>query len=445
MMRSKSGVGAEVPVLADAEPDARVFDVVGVGFGPANLALAIALEESAAEIDAVFLERRDRFQWHPGMLLPGTTMQISFLKDLATLRNPHSTFSFVSYLAARGRLVDFVNRATLTPERAEFADYLAWAAGRFDRVVAYGEEVTAVEAAGPTAPAGARFAVRHRGRDGTVSTVWARSVVVARGLQASLPDWARSNADSGRVFHAIELLDRVDELRRRVGGGLDAGRFLVVGGGQSAAEVAAYLHDAGAAVDVVFRGFGLAAVDESPFVNQIFDPEVVDEFQIAPPHVRDDLLRRHANTNYGAVEHALTEDLFTRWYRERVSGEHRLRVHRTSEVTACGPAADGLLDVTVRVTTTGEERTAPFDAVICATGFRPAGLHGLSTAAPDGTDVRVARSHRAVIEGREVPGLYVQGADLTGHGLATTLLSNAAVRAGEIAAALEHDDHEEER
>ncbi|ADG78367.1 L-lysine N6-monooxygenase MbtG OS=Tsukamurella paurometabola (strain ATCC 8368 / DSM / CCUG 35730 / CIP 100753 / JCM 10117 / KCTC 9821 / NBRC 16120 / NCIMB 702349 / NCTC 13040) OX=521096 GN=Tpau_1749 PE=3 SV=1 [Tsukamurella paurometabola] len=437
-MRSTSGVGVEGHARhkTAAESDG-VFDVVGIGFGPANLAFAIAVEESGAPLEMVFLERRARFQWHPGMLLPGTTMQISFLKDLATLRNPHSTFSFVSYLAERGRLVDFVNRATLTPERAEFADYLAWAAARFDAVVDYGREVVEVREADGDAPA--RFAVRHRGPDGEEHTVWARAVVVARGLEAVLPDWAVDNAGGGRVFHAIELLDRVPDLRRRLGGALDAGRFLVVGGGQSAAEVAAYLHDQGAAVDVVFRGFGLAAVEESPFVNQIFDPAVVDEFQTAPPHVRDDLLRRHANTNYGAVEQALTDDLFARWYRERVSGEHRLRVHRTSEVIACAPADDGLLDVGIRSTITGDERTAPFDAIICATGFRPAGLRGLTGVAPDGAEVRVARSHRAVIDGREIPGLYVQGADLNGHGLATTLLSNAAVRAGEITADLSHE------
>ncbi|MBQ3659658.1 MAG: PDZ domain-containing protein, partial [Bacteroidales bacterium] len=36
-------------------------------------------------------------------------MQVSYLKDLATLRNPRSGFSFVSYLHDRGRLVDFIN------------------------------------------------------------------------------------------------------------------------------------------------------------------------------------------------------------------------------------------------------------------------------------------------------------------------------------------------
>ncbi|HEU5108903.1 MAG TPA: SidA/IucD/PvdA family monooxygenase, partial [Micromonosporaceae bacterium] len=66
-----------------------VYDVVGVGFGPSNLALAIAIEEhNRARPDAgltgLFLERQPRFGWHRGMLIDDATMQVSFLKDLVT-------------------------------------------------------------------------------------------------------------------------------------------------------------------------------------------------------------------------------------------------------------------------------------------------------------------------------------------------------------------------
>ena len=54
------------------------------------------------------------------MMLDGAKMQISFLKDLATLRNPSSTYSFISYLHAHGRLATFVNLSTFTPSRVEF-------------------------------------------------------------------------------------------------------------------------------------------------------------------------------------------------------------------------------------------------------------------------------------------------------------------------------------
>lgn len=242
------------------------------------------------------------------------------------------------------------------------------------------------------------------------------------------------------MFHNIDLLGRLAAVEPHLRGGFARSRFLVLGGGQSAAEVALYLHDAGATVDLAFHGFGLGAVDESPFVNQVFDPGVVDEFDGAPTAVRDDLLRRHGNTNYAAVEHALTHEVYDRWYREAVTGPRRLHVHRTSEVVAVEPVGHGEVRVTLRRSTTGEQWSTAFDAVVCATGFEPGGLTGLAGVAPPGSEVRVSRRHRAVVDGREIEGLYVQGADLPGHGLGTTLLSNVAIRAGEIVRALEKEE-----
>ena len=111
-------------------------DMLGIGFGPSNLALAIALAERG--VRGRFVDAQPRFGWHRDMLLPGTRMQIPFLKDLATLRNPQSAFTFVNYLNDRGRLVDFIGRHDVFPSRYEFHDYLQWAADQFAAEVRYG-------------------------------------------------------------------------------------------------------------------------------------------------------------------------------------------------------------------------------------------------------------------------------------------------------------------
>ncbi|MGW0578843.1 SidA/IucD/PvdA family monooxygenase, partial [Streptomyces sp. NPDC002920] len=128
-----------------------VHDVLGIGFGPSNLALAIAVEEHNTglpeedRLAARFLERQPRFGWHRGMLIDDATMQVSFLKDLVTLRNPTSDFSFLCFLREQDRLIDFLNQKTLFPLRAEFHQYFEWAAERMGRMVEYGSEVTAVD------------------------------------------------------------------------------------------------------------------------------------------------------------------------------------------------------------------------------------------------------------------------------------------------------------
>ena len=124
------------------------FDLVGIGFGPSNLAMAIAVAEhnqatrpGEPPLTARFLERQASFGWHRGMLIDDATMQVSFLKDLATLRNPGSDFTFLRFLHERGRLIDFINHKTLFPLRAEFHEYFDWAAARVADQVSYDTEV----------------------------------------------------------------------------------------------------------------------------------------------------------------------------------------------------------------------------------------------------------------------------------------------------------------
>ena len=129
--------------------DQPVLEVIGVGFGPSNLASAIALEEvDLIRVDnsqkVRFFERQPRFGWHRGMLLEGATMQVVFLKDLVTMRNPQSNYGFIPYLHEVGRLEDFINSKTLFPYRIEYHDYLEWAAAKLVSVVDYGAEVVSI-------------------------------------------------------------------------------------------------------------------------------------------------------------------------------------------------------------------------------------------------------------------------------------------------------------
>ena len=98
-----------------------IKDLIGVGFGPSNLALAIALEELAESqghaLDALFIDKQQDYRWHGETLATQSELQISFLKDLVSLRNPTSPYSFVNYLHQKQRLADFINLGTFYPCR----------------------------------------------------------------------------------------------------------------------------------------------------------------------------------------------------------------------------------------------------------------------------------------------------------------------------------------
>ncbi|WP_298443147.1 SidA/IucD/PvdA family monooxygenase [Gordonia sp. (in: high G+C Gram-positive bacteria)] len=401
----------------------RVYDLIGVGFGPSNLALAIALEEHNAAfgtgLTARFFERRASFAWHPGMLLPGATMQVSFFKDLATQRDTRSGYTFLAYLADRGRLADFINLQSFFPLRAEFCDYLRWAAARVSVPVDYGCEITSVDWDGDA------FVVRGRG-----GVYRARNLVLGSGIRAKLPAGV---TPSRHVFHNHDLLDRLAELPEPA-----HGRYAVIGSGQSGAEVAEYLlSTTGAQVHAVFGKYGYTPADDSPYANRVFDASTVDEFFGADAGSRERLLHDHRGTNYSAVDGELIEQLYRREYAERVSGARRFFVHGASETADLAETGDGAR-LRVRSRLTGEVTVLDCDAVILATGFEPVPverlLGGLASSCRTDAAGRpvLDRRYRLSTDPHITGSIFVQGNSEHSHGLTSSLLSNVAVRAGEI-------------
>lgn len=406
----------------------QVLDIVGVGFGPSNLALAIAIEEHNQQgvggdrVDAAFVESKTEFGWHAGMLLPGTTMQISFMKDLATQRNTQSKYSFISYLADQGRLVDFINHQTFFPTRLEFHDYLQWAASRVDADVRYRSRVVDV------VDAGSHFEIRYEGAESGV--LRARNVVLAAGLQARLPDGVQSSV---RQFHNHNLLPQLDALPDLV-----HQRFVVVGAGQSAAEVVGHLHDRyrDAEVHNVFAKYGYVPADDSPYANRIFDPNAVDDFYGSDRATKQRLMSYHRSTNYSCVDLSLIEELYGREYGERVSGKRRLFMRGASALRTVDEDDTG---VSVAIdhhpsTTTDVIRC---DAVVFATGFSPLRLPEIlgDLVERDQFDLHgpvVDRDYRLRTTRPVSGGIYLQGGTEHTHGLTSSLISNIAVRSGEI-------------
>lgn len=82
-------------------------DFIAIGVGPFNLGLA-CLTQPIENLNGVFFDKNESFNWHPGMLLQDTTLQIPFLADLVTLADPTSPFSFLNYSKEQGENVFFL-------------------------------------------------------------------------------------------------------------------------------------------------------------------------------------------------------------------------------------------------------------------------------------------------------------------------------------------------
>jgi len=266
-----NGNGHTVPSIPDlsSSPE-ELLDLVCVGFGPASLAIAIALHDAYQASPAahrprvLFLEKQTRFAWHAGMQLPGAKMQISFLKDLATPRDPTSHFTFLNYLFRQGRLNHFINLGTFLPTRAEYEDYLRWCAAHFEREgnVRYGVEVGSVRAGEKSADGKVTsFVVEGRDQLGEVMTRRARHVVIAVGGRPVIPPALQGLK---HVHHSSQFANAIGGIQER-----EAGRplkFAVIGAGQSAAEIFndIWSRFPDAQVRLIIKGPSLRPSDDSP-------------------------------------------------------------------------------------------------------------------------------------------------------------------------------------
>lgn len=120
----------------------KVYDLIGIGLGPYHLGMAALIQEAEA-FDALFLEKEDEFDWHPGMLIDGTDLQVAFLADLVTFANPKSRFSYLNYLHEHDRLYQFFSFKEFEMPREEYNHYAKWTASLLSNCL-YSREVTAV-------------------------------------------------------------------------------------------------------------------------------------------------------------------------------------------------------------------------------------------------------------------------------------------------------------
>lgn len=423
--------------MSDREHE--TYDVVGIGFGPSNLSLAIALEEYRAngpekEVSSLFFERQSSFGWHRNMLLPSATMQISFLKDLVTFRNPTSNFSFIAYLHASGRLAQFVNNKDFFPTRQEFHQYLEWAQAQVADRIAYGSRVTSIRLPQGAVPElSDRLRLEVVDAAGRVSrVVEARNVVISTGLVPSMPEGVERDE---RVWHSSEFLEKFRRMNPA-----ELRRVAVVGAGQSAAEITRFLHDElpHAQVWAIIPSYGYAVADDTPFANQIFDPGAVDDYYFGTEQTREAFWRYHRNTNYSVVDDEVIRDLYRRAYDEDVRGAGRLQFLNLTRVTDV-KRAGAETRVSLEAGPNGEVRELDFDALVCATGYKtmePTDLLGdldRHCLRDEAGRYRVERDYRIVTAPHLRCGIYLQGGTEHTHGLTSSLLSNIAVRSGEIA------------
>jgi lysine N6-hydroxylase len=396
------------------------YHCVGIGVGPANLSLA-SLLHGHQEVSNLFLEKNDRFGWHDGQQIPGATLQVSLLKDLVTLSDPTSRFSFLSYLHQRGRIYHFINAQFDAVPRQEFRNYLEWASQRNENI-SFGEEVLGVDFNGS-------FTVNTRDR-----TVIADNIVVGIGTQPWVPERVRGKLDDTQ-FHVADFVHRANDL-----GGQ---RVAVVGGGQSGAEAFLDLISRPAAqlprrVSWISRRRNYFPIDDSPFTNEYYVPGYSNYLFNLESATRKALNARNVLTSDGISGSTLRE-IYQRCYaRQFIDGSiDLLELLPNRNVTAVTGSGAGGWDLTV----TNNDRSdvvehVEVDAIVWATGYRTGATDFLNPIAGrlerEGGEYRIDKDFAVHWDGPRDRRIFIQNAARQQRGLADPNLSLIAWRSQRI-------------
>lgn len=391
------------------------FDLVGIGIGPFNLALA-ALADPVRRLQTLFLDDKPGFSWHPGMMVAGARQQVPFLADLVSLVDPTSRYSYLAALRDQGRLVEFYFSEQLHVPRIEYEAYCAGVAARLPSC-RFDTRVTAVSAARlPDGRDG--FAVSYSA-DG--QTVLAANVVLGIGTEPWVPEPLRHLAEEAAdlVCHSAHYGDRAESIQV-------ADDVTVLGSGQCGAEVVLDLlrtrHRPGRRLRWLT---GAAAIEPTEYSNE--------------------LLASPGRLYQAAGAETLAEirvELDARSFPDGPASTGVTILPAAARAFA-GRRDDGHVLLDLRHTETGQYLGVRTERLILATGYTQRTPHCLAP-----IDELIARdAHGLPVVGRDfrvelngfTGGLYLQNAELHSHGVGTPDLGLGAYRAATVLNAVAKD------
>ncbi|WLR59999.1 lysine N(6)-hydroxylase/L-ornithine N(5)-oxygenase family protein [Guptibacillus hwajinpoensis] len=342
----------------------KVYDLIGVGIGPFNLGLA-ALMDPIKEMDTLFFEQKEQFNWHPGMLIEGTRLQVPFMADLVTMADPTNPYSYLNYLKHHNRLYHFYFLQRLEMPRNEYNHYCQWAANQLESCQ-FGSKVLAVVPIGKPVE---RYEITvEKLTTGETETYVAKNIILGVGTIPSLPK-ALQDLPEEDVFHSSTFLDHTERYKQ-------AKKITVIGSGQSSAEIFRELlkerQEYGYSLNWVTRSQGFFPMEETRLSLEHFSPEYVDYFYELPQEQKDDIFKGQQLLYKGISPHTIT-DIYNLLYEQSVGGKDMdVMLMPLTEINGVREKEDGTgYEVECRQWQKGENFLLDSEVIIAGTGYRP--------------------------------------------------------------------------
>ncbi|MDD7887572.1 lysine N(6)-hydroxylase/L-ornithine N(5)-oxygenase family protein [Flavivirga sp. 57AJ16] len=397
----------------------KIYSLIGIGIGPFNLGLA-ALVHPIPELSSVFFDQKEKFDWHPGLMLDNATLQVPFLADLVTMADPTNEFSFLNYLKKRRRIYKFYIKEDFFLLRKEYNAYCQWVASKLD-ACKFSRKVIAV-----TYENGLYVVTVLNTITARTKLYYARKIVLGTGTTPHMPKFLNM-ASSPRIIHSSQYL----HYRKQI----DTCECVsIIGSGQSAAEI---FRDQ---LPKRIHRNELKWFTRSPyffplesgakFTLEFTSPEYTDHFYDLPYDTRLRLLSEQSGL-YKGIDEDLINEIYNMLYEGSLEEEPlKVEIRSNMKLESISDMGTGELELKFKHRELNKELNTFSHFVILATGYsykEPEFLNGINDRIQRFKSGRFLVQRNYTID-KNQSEVFVQNAELHTHGLATPDLGMGAYR-----------------
>lgn len=321
-------------------PTEKVYDIIGVGIGPFNLGLAALCHK--LPLNCLFIDQNDSFNWHPGMLLPGTRLQVPWYADLVALADPCNDFIYMKFLQAKERMFRFAIAENYFIKRQHYNEYCQWVANQLNSLQ-FSTTCTSIEKEN-------NF-YRIKTTKGSYLT---QKVVLATGTIPFIP--ALGQKENENIFHSSAYLFNKERI-------LTKDSITIVGSGQSAAEIFYDLLPYYNGKLDWFTRSKFYPMDYSKLALEMSTPDYIDYFFSLPERKRKEIFQSQDHL-YKGINQSLLSDIYDLLVEKDLPYKP---LHPVSELKKIGD------DLSLTFLHKEKEKTISHTtgAVILATGYQP--------------------------------------------------------------------------
>ncbi|WXL26053.1 SidA/IucD/PvdA family monooxygenase [Ectopseudomonas mendocina] len=411
-----------------------MYDFIAIGLGPFNLSLA-CMAEPVENLKCLFLDRKTEFNWHPGMLLDGTTLQNPFMADMVTLADPTSRYTYLNYAKQQGRLYRYFIRENWYLDRHEFNRYCQWVSAQLSNVrfaqevqdITYDEQHQAYQVCGVHTQSGEPF------------VYLARKLVIGIGSSPRFPDVFTDPADAAKAIHSGFYLDHKAHLQR-------CKNVTVIGSGQSGAEIFYDLlqgsAEHGYSLSWVTRSDRFFQMETAKLTLELLTPEYADYFYGLPEAEKSATLGSQQGVFKG-INQSLISKIYDYLDERSLHDLPPVKLLTSLSLKQASRDADGQWALRLQHQKLGSQFEHVTDGLVFASGYGyqlPAFIEGIRERIRWDEHGGYDASRSWAVDHRECE-IYVQNVGLQSHGMANPDLGLACYRNGRLLHQLTGVDH----